>query len=239
MSAHSYFSLKQIRRNLSRPSQDLEHVTQVVLVLRRNNNLTRTMSESGSNRRQKSIFTASNRQSAVPVWVLFTLVVIEMITEVPTIWKYLIRGWNPSLHRENKSFLPVIKGKYWSLCNTNNMYTHFFISEYVCVGFSVIFAQYESHKASVLSFSVLIWKVPVSPTVTLSVICVATRYRDNYNTPVWSPVNTSAFHKPGSKRDWSILMNQNGRRIEAADSHTRFKQSTVLLLKTYIVEWLS
>lgn len=67
MSAHSYFSLKQIRRNLSRPSQDLKHVTEVVLVLRRNNNLTRTTSESGSNRRQKSIFTASNRQSAIPV----------------------------------------------------------------------------------------------------------------------------------------------------------------------------
>lgn len=63
-----------------------------------------------------------------------------------------------SVHRGNKSFLLVVKGKCCSLCNTNNMYTHFFfISKYVFVGVSFVFAQYESRKASVvLAVSVLI-----------------------------------------------------------------------------------
>lgn len=117
-------------------------------------------------------FKASNRQSALPVGLVFTYFNCywdDNGGSVPTIWiwsfwKYLIGGWIPSLRRENQSFLPVIKGQYWSLCNTKNTYTHFFYTGICFCWFSVSLLHSKNHKASVVpGFSVLIWKVPLSP----------------------------------------------------------------------------
>lgn len=45
---------------------------------------------------------------------------------------------DPSHQSENESFLPVIKGKSWSLCNTNTMYTHFLCWNVLFLGGRVI-----------------------------------------------------------------------------------------------------